>query len=122
MVARRSSASRIMQGRKSNMANFDGQVAVITGAGRGMGRAHAKLLAERGATVIVQDILAEESRETVAEIEAAGGKAEAIICDITDIPRLKSALVDAERRLGRIDILVNNAGIGSEAAFEEITE
>ena len=42
------------------MANFDGQVAVITGAGRGMGRAHAELLAERGATVIVQDILADE--------------------------------------------------------------
>jgi len=104
------------------MANFDGQVAVITGAGRGMGRAHAKLLAERGATVIVQDILADETRETVSQIESAGGKAEAMIGDITDVARLKSALLDAESRLGRIDILVNNAGIGGEAPFEEITE
>jgi 3-oxoacyl-[acyl-carrier protein] reductase len=104
------------------MVNFKDQVAVITGAGRGMGRAHAKLLAERGATVVVQDILADEARETVSQIEAASGKAEAMIGDITDVPRLKSALADAERRLGRIDILVNNAGIGGEAPFEEITE
>jgi 3-oxoacyl-[acyl-carrier protein] reductase len=105
------------------MASFEGRVAAITGAGRGMGRAHACLLAERGAAgIIVQDILEAEAAETVRMIRDAGGKAEAIICDVTDVTRLQAELREAERRFGRIDILINNAGIGGEEAIEEITE
>jgi 3-oxoacyl-[acyl-carrier protein] reductase len=107
---------------EQGMSGFEGKVAVITGAARGMGKAHAKLLAERGASVVVQDILGEQAEETAREIRDAGGKAESMACDITETSRLKAALADAERRLGRIDILVNNAGIGSEEPLEEITE
>ena len=104
------------------MAEFDGKVAVITGAARGMGEAHARLLASRGATVVVQDILGELAGKTAASIREAGGKAEAMACDITDIAALKQMLLDAERRLGSIDILVNNAGIGSEETIDHIDE
>lgn len=104
------------------MAQFEGKVAVITGAARGMGEAHARLLASRGASVVVQDILGERAEATAESIRLAGGRAEAMACDITDIGRVKSLLEDVERRLGSIDILVNNAGIGSEEPLEEISE
>jgi 3-oxoacyl-[acyl-carrier protein] reductase len=104
------------------MPSFEGRVAVITGGGRGMGRAHARLLAAGGASVVVQDILEPEAQETVRMIRDAGGQGQAIICDVTDTRRLQHELAAMERRLGRLDILVNNAGIGSEATLEEITE
>jgi len=104
------------------MAEFDGRVAVITGAARGMGEAHARLLAERGATVVVQDVLGDLAETTAASIRAGGGRAEAMACDITDIARLAALLGEAEKRLGSIDILVNNAGIGSEEPLDEIDE
>src|SRR3954462_3809517 len=104
------------------MPNFEGRVAVITGGGRGMGRAHACLLAAGGASVVVQDILEAEAQETVDMVRDSGGEAQAIICDVTDTRRLQAELAAMERRLGRLDILVNNAGIGSEAPLEEITE
>jgi 3-oxoacyl-[acyl-carrier protein] reductase len=104
------------------MSNFEGRTAVITGGGRGMGRAHACLLAARGASVVVQDILEAEAHETVRLVRDAGGEAHPIICDVTDIRSLRAELAAMERRLGRLDILVNNAGIGSEAPLDEITE
>jgi len=75
-----------------------------------MGRAHARLLAAGGASVVVQDILEPGAQETVRMIRDAGGQGQAIICDVTDTRRLQHELAAMERRLGRLDILVNNAG------------
>jgi 3-oxoacyl-[acyl-carrier protein] reductase len=103
------------------MRELEGWVAVVTGAGAGMGRAHALLLAERGAHVIAQDIRDGAAEETAGLARAAGGGAEALACDVAD-PALKGLLAAAGERLGRVDILVNNAGIGGEPTIEETTE
>lgn len=100
-----------------------GRVAIVTGAGSGMGKAHAELLAERGAHVIVQDLIAERTERIAQDIRQAGGKAESLGCDASDVAKMRAALAEFERKLGRIDIVVNNAGIsGHGAAFEEIDE
>jgi 3-oxoacyl-[acyl-carrier protein] reductase len=104
------------------MQEFEGKVAIITGAGAGMGRAHAQLFAERGATVVAQDIVVERAEETAAMVRSAGGKAIAIACDVADTDAITAELTRVGRELGRVDILVNNAGIGGEPLIEETTE
>lgn len=102
--------------------SLDGLVAFITGAGSGMGRAHAKLMAERGAVVVCQDINKQGAEETAAAVIAAGGRGDVAICDVSDVAAITKAVKDAESRHSHVDILVNNAGIGSEAPVEEISE
>lgn len=99
--------------------SLDGKIALVTGSGRGMGRSHALLLAERGADLVVHDILADEVEETAGMIRAKGREARALVLDISDVSAFQSAIRD----LGRIDILVNNAGIsGERALIEDIDE
>lgn len=98
------------------------RVALITGAGAGLGRAYALLLAARGAQVVVQDIDRATAEETAAAIRAQGGRAVAAACDIADPPALAPALRAAGIAPDSIDILVNNAGIDEGRLFEEITE
>ncbi|HEY6431593.1 MAG TPA: SDR family NAD(P)-dependent oxidoreductase [Acetobacteraceae bacterium] len=104
------------------MQDFAGRVAAITGAGAGMGRAHALLLAERGAAIVVQDIVADAAQATAEQVRAAGGTAHVAVCDVADRAAIMHALQAAERALGSIDVLVNNAGIGGEPTLEETTE
>jgi NAD(P)-dependent dehydrogenase (short-subunit alcohol dehydrogenase family) len=99
---------------------FDGRVAAVTGAGRGIGRAHALLLADRGASVVVNDLGGSiegvgadtgPASTVAAEIVAAGGAAVADTNDIANEAGAQALVATAVERFGRIDILVNNAGI-----------
>ncbi|HEJ9149613.1 TPA: SDR family NAD(P)-dependent oxidoreductase [Serratia marcescens] len=102
------------------LLRFDGKVAIVTGAGRGLGRSHALLLASRGAFVVVNDLPTEDSEKSpaesvVEEIIAAGGIAIANHDDIcTDAENIVKSAIDA---FGRLDIVVNNAGINKLAKF-----
>src|SRR6188508_1700710 len=98
----------------------DGRVVVITGAGRGIGREHALMLAEQGAKVVVNDLggsMDGEGRaegpahDVVAEIEAMGGSAVANGDDVSDFEGAKGLIDQALEAFGRLDVLVNNAGI-----------
>jgi len=90
---------------------LNGRVALVTGAGRGAGRAHARLLARRGAAVAVVDIDEDVARATAAEIAEEGGRAIALACDITDRALAEDCLAQVAERLGGLDILVHNAGL-----------
>lgn len=98
------------------MIRLDGQVAIVTGAGGGLGRAHALLLARRGARIVVND-MGEEAAALAAEIVAAGGEAVAAVGSVTDVDFVSRMVADAHRTWGRIDILVNNAGILRDRSF-----
>jgi NAD(P)-dependent dehydrogenase (short-subunit alcohol dehydrogenase family) len=117
--------------RPADELRFDGRVAVVTGAGGnpGLGRAHAMLLAARGARVLVNDLgvgpdgrgAAETNAEAVAaEIRAAGGEAIANTDSVAELESARRIVDDAIGRWGRIDILINNAGVVHLAKFEEI--
>lgn len=104
------------------MGLLEGKTAIVTGAGRGIGRAHALLLAEQGASVVVNDVDATEAKNVVGEIESAGGSAAANTDDVTTYAGA-SALVDqAVEAFDRLDILVNNAGIIRDAMSFSMSE
>jgi NAD(P)-dependent dehydrogenase (short-subunit alcohol dehydrogenase family) len=108
---------------------FDGRVAVVTGAGRGLGREYARLLASRGARVVVNDLGSELSgaglddgpaQTVVSEIERDGAQAVASCADVAEPAGAQSIVELALERWGRIDIVVNNAGILTMDAFPEM--
>jgi NAD(P)-dependent dehydrogenase (short-subunit alcohol dehydrogenase family) len=110
---------------------FDGRVAVVTGAGRGVGRGYALLLADRGAAVVVNDLGASiggngadavPAGDVVAEITAAGGDAVADASDVSTEAGAQALVDHAMARFGRIDIVVANAGIVRWAAFPDADE
>ncbi len=90
---------------------FDGRVAVVTGAGRGIGRAYAQLLAERGATVVVNDVDAEPAAAVTGEIVEGHGTAIADTNDVASKEGADALIASALDGFGRLDILINNAGI-----------
>ncbi|MGK8488531.1 SDR family NAD(P)-dependent oxidoreductase [Nocardia asiatica] len=109
---------------------FDGRVAVITGAGRGLGRAYALLLAAKGAKVVVNDlgssvrgdsVEADPAAEVVAEIEAAGGTAVACTASVATAAGGQAIIDTALDRYGRLDILVHNAGNVRYGSLRELS-
>lgn len=93
---------------------LSGKVAIITGAGSGIGRATADCMAAEGATVIVNDIDLTNARKVADEIRSKKGKALAIKADVTKSPQVKRMIERVLKRFGQIDIVMNNAGIGGE--------
>jgi 3-oxoacyl-[acyl-carrier protein] reductase len=104
------------------MTSLEGKVALITGSGDGMGRAHALLMAERGADIVVSDIRADAAEETAAAVRSKGRKVHVGVVDMADVAAVRDMVRDAAEALGPIDILVNNAGYGQRSQTEEISE
>ncbi len=90
--------------------SFTDKVAIITGAGRGIGRSVALSIAEQGAAVAVVDLNEEAATAVVGEIEMAGGKAQAVVLDVSDREAVEQAFSAILGSYGRVDVLVNNAG------------
>ena len=110
---------------------LEGRVAIVTGAGRGIGRAHALELARHGAAVVVNDygvsLAGEDTGETpaesvVAEIEAAGGRAVVNTADVADFAQAAAMVEQAVTTYGGLDILVNNAGFVRDRMLVNATE
>lgn len=99
---------------------LQGRVAIVTGAGGGLGRAHALLLARCGAKVVVNDT-GPAAETVVAEIEAAGGESLAAIGSVTDAGQVEAIVAATKDKWGRVDMLVNNAGILRDASFAKMS-
>ncbi len=105
--------------------DLTGQVAIVTGAGQGLGRAHALALARRGAKVVVNDLgsagAPSSALAVAAEIEAAGGEAMADGANVADTAQVEAMVAAAVGRWGRVDVLVNNAGILRDRSFAKMS-
>ncbi|MGW5105894.1 SDR family NAD(P)-dependent oxidoreductase [Nocardia sp. NPDC004123] len=104
------------------MGTLDNKVAIVSGSGRGIGREIALKLAREGASVVVNDLDAEPAKETVAAIEAAGGRAVACIGSVTDEDFAERFVTTATDNLGGLDIIVNNAGYTWDSVIQKMTD
>lgn len=95
-----------------------GQVAIVTGGGRGLGRAYAQALAKAGATLAITDRTEAELKETVELIEETGGIATAFTADVTDRSAMAQVIDEVETKFGPVDILVNNAAVITPLGYD----
>jgi 3-oxoacyl-[acyl-carrier protein] reductase len=95
---------------------LDRRVAVVTGAGQGIGREIARVLSAHGATVVLADIDADLARQTAEELGGVG-----VSCDVTSEEQMRSLVADTVQDLGRLDVFVNNAGITRDASLKKMT-
>ncbi len=101
---------------------FDGQTAIVTGGGRGMGRAVALALAREGAALVIAEVDDAPAAEVRAEIEKAGGRAVTVHVDISRVDDVRRLFQETVKAFGGLDILVNNAGIGIPKPLVDYTE
>jgi len=101
---------------------FQGQTAIVTGAGRGMGRAVALALGAEGAQVVVAELDGSAAKDVTAEITGAGGRSLAVEMDISSVPDVRRLFENTLSAFGGVDILVNNAGIGIAKPLVDYTE
>ncbi len=99
---------------------LDGQVALVTGAAAGIGRAASVVLSQAGATVAVTDIDRDRAERTAGEIVAAGGRAAAWYLDVANEASILAAIADVEAAFAQVDILVNNAGVARRDPTEDV--
>ena len=102
--------------------DFEGKVALVTGGGRGIGKAAAMKFAECGADIVIADIDPQTAKDTSEEISAVGRNSISISLDIGDISQIQSMLDEAVSKLGSVDILFNNAGLTRHISFFDIEE
>lgn len=101
--------------------SLDGQVAIVTGAGRGLGRAHALALAAHGAKVVVNELNEADAADVTDEIIAAGGEALPIGANVADEDQVNAMVATTMDRWGRVDILINNAGLLRDKTFAKMS-
>lgn len=101
---------------------IEGRVALVTGAGRGIGRAIALRLAGDGADVVVNDVDPDTAAAVAEEVEAAGRRSLVAVADVTDRAAVFAMVAEAVGRLGRLDVMVNNAGVAQVKPLTELTE
>jgi len=101
--------------------SFEGRVAVVTGAGRGLGRAYAIGLAQRGARVVVNDVRPEQAQAVVDEIAAAGGEAAASSASVSTAEGGRAIVQAALDAFGTVDVVINNAGIVRDRSFAKLS-
>jgi len=104
------------------MFDLTGRVALVTGAGQGVGAGIARQLASQGAAVAVNDLQTDRAAATVAAISQAGGRAAAFTFDVSNYDSVVSGVKEIEAELGPIDVLVNNAGVPAEMAMTRFRE
>lgn len=104
------------------MGRLEDRVAIVTGAGRGIGRATACLFAAEGARVVVNDVDADAAQQTVDLVRAAGGEAAANLANSVDLVAARQLVNDAVERYGKLDVLVNNAGARDNRPFHQLDD
>lgn len=109
-------------GAKSANKSLKDQVAIVTGSGRGIGKAIAQALLKEGAKIVISDINEETTAATAAELKAEGGQVIGVPCNVTNSESIDAMVAKVVAEFGRIDILVNNAGITRDDLLIRMTE